>query len=540
MKSADIGAGATQAGASFYTRKATGLVRDVGISSTLFLNLAFMSVPYALLTATAGPSSFPNSSLVGIVVLAAVLCLPLVLLWGMLSQAMPRSGGDYVFNSRIINPVIGFAANFSVTTWYVLSAVSLAASIPSFGISAALSTIGALTGNQGLLNAATTVTGKAWQFGVGGLCIILVALLLSLDLRRAMRIYAVVFLASILGVVIALIATLVSSQQDFVAALASQGGNYAKMIADARAAGFSGGSGSIDWGATLGATPLAFFALGFGYATIYAGGEVRNARSIMTKSLLLAFGIGAVVILILLGLAARTFGETWLGAATYLGTSAPKQYPLASSPFYFYFVAILVRNTPLIVIMGASFALSFVVALVPTFLIASRSLFAWSFDRIIPERASYVNDRTHSPVVAMGVIGTASLIILAVVVFGPGQLYQLLFTAGLGEIPTFMIVAIAAAILPFRRPDLWQSSPITQRVAGIPVITLVGLVSLAVFALFFYSLLTNSALGANSTPGLVGMAIFAVLPFLIYGISYAVRRSRGVDLGLAFQTLPPE
>ena len=46
--------------ASYYTRQATGLVRDISLSDTLWLNLSFMSVPYALLVATAGPSSFPG------------------------------------------------------------------------------------------------------------------------------------------------------------------------------------------------------------------------------------------------------------------------------------------------------------------------------------------------------------------------------------------------------------------------------------------------------------------------------------------------
>ena len=102
--------------------------------------------------------------------------------------------------------------------------------------------------------------------------------------------------------------------------------------------------------------------------------------------------------LVLLALASRTFGEEWLGAATFLANEAPDQYPLPAFPFYFFFAAMLTDSAILIAIMSISFVLAFFAALPPTFLIATRSLFAWSFDRILPDKVSEVNDRTHSPV----------------------------------------------------------------------------------------------------------------------------------------------
>ena len=60
-------------GVSLYTRQATGLVREIGMSSNLALNISFISLPLAVLVATQAPYAFPGSNLIGIVIITAVL-----------------------------------------------------------------------------------------------------------------------------------------------------------------------------------------------------------------------------------------------------------------------------------------------------------------------------------------------------------------------------------------------------------------------------------------------------------------------------------
>ena len=321
--------------------------------------------------------------------------------------------------------------------------------------------------------------------------------------------------------------------------MSNLGGNYDKIIADAKTAGFTG-SGGFDLGQTIAATPLAFASFGYAIVTTYAGGEVRQAKSVMTKSLLLALAISAVIVLVVLALAANTFGEQFLGAATFLSSNAATQYTLPSSPFYFFFVSMLTNSAPLITVMAASFVLAFFVALPPTFLIATRNLFAWSFDRILPERISEVSDRTHSPVIANVIVLILGLVFLAFIVYGPAAFLTLLFTAGIAEILTFIVVAVAAAVFPYRRRDLWEASPVNGRFMGVPVISLIGLASIVVYLIFLVPLLTNPTLGANAPVGLAATGLIFVIPIVVYAVSYMWNRSRGVDLGLAFQTLPPE
>lgn len=527
-------------GPTLYTRQATGLVREIGLGSNVALNISFISLPLAGFVATQAPFAFPGSNLVGIVIITAIMCIAPTMLYGLLAQAMPRSGGDYVFVSRIIHPFVGFVANFNITMWFQLVIALFASYLATLGLSPALASIGQATGNKALTDAATTVAGKEWQFALGAIALVLVAILMSIRLGTAMRIFQVLFYVSLISIGIAIILTAINDRNAFTAAVTAYGGNYNQMIADAKTAGWAGYGSGIDWGATLGATPLLFASFGYAIVSTYAAGEIRQAKTMILKGLLLSLGISVVVVLVMLGLAARTFGEEWMGAANYLALNAPTKYTLPAFPGYLFFSTMLTNNSLVIATMSLTYALAFVVALPPTFLIATRSLFAWSFDRIVPEWVSSVNDRTHSPVIANVIVLVLCLIFLAVTVYGPADFLTLLYTAGAAEILTFIIVAVAGTIFPYRRADLWRASPIASRVAGVATISVVGVISAIVYIVFLVPLLTNPLLGANATPGIVGMIVIIVVPIVLYPISYLLHKRNGVDLSLAFQSLPPE
>jgi amino acid transporter len=197
-------------------------------------------------------------------------------------------------------------------------------------------------------------------------------------------------------------------------------------------------------------------------------------------------------------------------------------------------------STILIALISFSFIVAFIVALPATFLIATRNMFAWSFDRILPDKVSEVNERTHSPVVANVITLAATLIYLALIVYGSSKFLEIFFTAGMAELLTFFVVAIAATVFPFRRKAMYDSSPIKRAIIGIPALTLVGVAAFLVYALFFYPLATNDTLGANTTTGWVATGIIAGLGIVIYPISYLINKARDVDLSLAFKQLPPE
>src|SRR5260370_24685942 len=97
-----------------FVRDATGLVRS--LSPFDLFNLSFGQIMPAVgivFIVSLSPFAFPQSNMF----LAFLIAIPLVglgpaLLYSMLGAAMPRTGGDYVYVSRVIHPALGF-----MTTW---------------------------------------------------------------------------------------------------------------------------------------------------------------------------------------------------------------------------------------------------------------------------------------------------------------------------------------------------------------------------------------------------------------------------------------
>jgi amino acid transporter len=516
------------------------LVRDISPLANAILNISFVSIPLAVFVATQAPYAFPGASPFWVTVICVGVCVLPVMLYSLFMAVMPRSGGDYVFISRTIHPWVGFAANFNIIAWYVLVIAYFAYLLAPSALATAFVSIGVAAHSNTFTEwGGTLAESKGWQFGIGAGALILCAGMMTTSLRRMLSIQQVLFWLSLVCVGISLILLLFNGRGSFESAVAHFGGNYHGMINTAKAEGFAGSS-HFDLGNTLLALPLAFASFGYAIVSSYAGSEVRSPKSGGSRSMIWALlASGIVTALLMLG-AAHTFGNNFLGSATFLNYSESKQYVFGAPSGFFFYVSMLTSSTPVIIALNLSVVIAYFVALPVTFLITTRSLFAWSFDRILPEKVSEVSPKTRSPLVATVIVLIVALIYLALIVWGSSNFLSLLYTAGLAELLTFMVVAIAGIIFPFRRKALYEGSTINKKIAGIPMLTLVGIGSLALYIFFFISLATQDALGANESTGIRAVIIIAAVAILIYPVSYLINRRRGVDLGLAFRQLPPE
>lgn len=526
-------------GKGFYAREATGFVREIGVRGNVVLAMSTMSLGLAALIATQAPFAFAGSNILLVCVLAATLGLIPTLLYAMLGSAMPRSGGDFVFVSRILSPLWGFVTNFNMVIWWGLTIAAFTALLAPYGLSATLATIGVATHNTGLIHDSVAVTSHNWSFVVGIIALVVVAAVMSLAIKVWMRVVFIVFGLTILGIIISIFVTGFTSRASFAAALPHYGASYGGIIKTAEKAGYH--PHGFSFLTSLLATPIAYSAFGYAYVATYWAGEVRSPRKLLLRGMIYALGIFSVLTFLMMIVAQHTFGQNFLGAAQFLSTDAPGKYPLPAPSFYFLFSAMTTTNSFLIILMGISFSLTLLAFLPVMFLMGARCMFAWSFDRIIPDKVSEVNSRTHSPLVANGVVLVMMIVFLSLVVYGSSGFVQLAYTGQAGITLFFIVVALAGTLFPWRRPQMFEESPLGRlKIGKVPTITIVGILAMAVYLFFLLPLLLNGKLGANSHFGLWCILVIAVIPFPIYWISRMFNARRGVDLKLAFLELPPE
>src|SRR5947209_4438891 len=128
---AETGAPRSAAAASttpkLFVRQSSGLVRNVSVTNALFFNVAaFVGVGltlypifYSLADANAWKAG-PFSAYGWAAIIAGLFCVLLALIFASLTSVMPRSGGDYVFTSRILHPFLGWMESWTLVIASVL------------------------------------------------------------------------------------------------------------------------------------------------------------------------------------------------------------------------------------------------------------------------------------------------------------------------------------------------------------------------------------------------------------------------------------
>lgn len=512
-----------------FVRNATGLVRELSPFDAFNLVFSAVLIPVGITQVFSfAPSFWPGAN----VLVSFLLSIPLVLCFGLVylyfTVAMPRSGGDYVWVSRVLGPGVGFLTNLSLTfvftTWISFNFTTMMTLLlPSLGY----------------------VAGFSWspdqltQFLIATVLTIAFAGLMVLGMRRVARYMAITFGIVWVGMAVWIVGLALTGHDAFVANFNAQSGTTVAQVTGAAAkAGYSPGTG-IDWAGTIFAMIYAFQVFtGFQW-TGYFAGEIKNVRRTATTSIIGALAVSAVLYVLASLLVYNTYGLSTFGSIAYLGFNTTPS-PLSFAPFLPSLVKFLVLPGFLQIFVVACFVLS-VLWWTPTgFLIATRNLFAWSFDRLAPAGVAEVNDRLHTPVIATVVVA------LWVELLNYLNIYQGLSALLINVIAVmavaFIAVALAAVVMPFIRPNLFDSAPamVRARVAGIPALSIVGAVMLLSWGFVLYVTFATTAFGKVAPQSMIEAFAVPIVGVVYYLIVRLVRARQGIQLKAAFQEIPPE
>jgi amino acid transporter len=518
-----------------FVRNATGLVRDLSPFDSLNLVLAAVLLPVGIIEVMGfAPIFWPHANLFASFLIATplVMCFALVCLY--FTVLMPRAGGDYIWTSRVLNPGLGFVVNFSVTfvylTWVAFN-FTFMLSIAGPGAAYVL----------GITNSAFTSPSNGEMMLIATILTALFAGLMVLGVKAVARFMLVTFSVVWIGMIAWMLAMLFGSSSDFASAWTSgTGSSPDSIIAQANKLGFSA-AGPIDLGATLFGMVYCFQVLtGFQW-TGYVAGEVRDIKRAANISVFWGAIAAIASFTLAVALIYKYYGFQFFGAVVYLGLGGgTSQWHQSFSPY----LPSLAQFLPGPHIMAVFIALCFVLAILwwtpAGFMAGTRNLFAWSFDRLAPEKLTEVSDRFHTPVIATLFIAVIIEILNYLNIYGGLGAYLLNILVVLGG--AFAIVAVAAMLAPYRKPELHAQAPgwARTKVGSVPLISIVGFVAAASWVFVIYAALST---GFSGTLGLKPMleALTAPAVAIVWYIGARLyRRNQGIQMDRLFQEIPPE
>jgi amino acid transporter len=541
-------ASSTSSGESrLFVRQSTGLVREASAVDATIFNAVF-SAPVGATLAFGlfwALSSFPRADFVSVTLITFVINAPVLIMMALLASSMPRTGGDYVWVSRILAPPLALISNFGAALSAMIGATFWARYFAVLALGPVLTSLGALLGIPTLTEWGTRFqTDKVWTF-IGGLSmIVLLTAVLIAGTRTTFRWQNVFWIIASAGTFLAFVVLALGTTSDFqtnfdAVNTANGGGTMSSVISTAGVQGITPDLG--DPSMTLPAIFVVMTFMMWNWWSVYLSGELKSAMNRRRQMTIMFGALAWDVIFIALG-AALLFKVT--GFDFVVAANTPDSgYAIPGGAFY-QSLAALVYNIPILtVLIVGSFLFWSLPAMVGNTFMPIRTVFAWAFDRVLPEKLAEVNERTHSPVPAILLVMGIVTAMLAWSVWST-DFNTWLALGVLAGVVCVVIVAVAAFTFPERRPDLYQASPANLKVGGIPVLKIVAPLSILVMAFLVYCVLAYPPLALGSSdntwwvPAFLGMII--VVGLVVYYGARVIRRGQGIDIGLVYRELPPE
>ncbi len=526
-----------------FSRQASGLIR-VGSSIDVFIyNVGLVSVGIAIaFNQFYGPSLYPGAQPWVSTILAAVGMFAVAATFYFWSVVFPRSGGVYVFLSRTISPGLAFVMSLIETVILLYYAALAASLIVQTGLSSFFSTIGLVSGGNTWDRWATDVAQPRGVFWIGTLILVLAGVLLASGTRRYFSFQRVLFVVAVVGTVVLLVAMLVGSRQTFRQHLTSLTGlNYDQVISTAKSNGYAAHGFSFSESFKFIVWPL--LPLLGAVQSVGIGGEVKKVRRSQLVGMLGAVAATGILIALFALLSNKAFGYDFQGAIAYNSLTGVTDGSTATAPYFTVLAGILTSNVFVAVIIMAVFVAWIWFWIPAEIAYTTRSMIAWSFDRVAPNRLGWVSERFHTPVIAIGLSTAGSIVFMWLIAFKAIAFLTLIEVL----LVVWGAVMVSAILFPRTRRQFFDSSPVKNaRVLGIPIMSVTGALSVVFFGAMIY-LLWNDPIAAGPLFTLhhLSREFWIVLGIVVAGaLWYAgskVYRSRqGIDLNLAFAQIPIE
>lgn len=523
-------------GEQVFVRRASGLIRTAGTWDVFIYNIGLISIGIAvILNQFFGPAFYPGANMAMSTLIGTLGMLVVGFAYYMWALTFPRSGGNYVYQSRALGPGVAFTMSFMETFVLIFYSALAASLMISVGLSASFGVIGFIADSEAFADAAVWLGRPFGLMLTGSLVLLFAGLLPLFGMRRFFAFQKGAFTVAVVGTIVALVALIFGTRENFVTNFENLTGlEYATVISTAIENGWADVGSSVGTSINFMVWPL--LALFGGILSVGIGGEIKKVERAQSVGILGSLATAGVIIIAFAVLSNKVFGYDFQGAIAYNTEVAPEQ-TTAIAPYFTLLAGILTDNVVWTVLIAAAFAAWSYFWIPAELIYTQRTMVAWSFDRLAPEKLGYVSERFHTPIVAILLSIAVAIFFMWVIAYtsyGTLVLIQ-------GIVLAWGVTMAGGVVFPWRRKELFERSPVASwKIAGIPVFSIVSLLALAFFSWVFYLLWNDELAAGHSTRSVVSLAGMIGGGIVIYALTRWYRRRQGLRVELAFREIPIE
>jgi len=470
------------------------------------------------------------------------------IVWGVLGGSMPRSGGEYIYNSRIVHPIFGIAQSFGDAMIWLMWIYVLTPLAVDPGLTITFNYLGWTGAAEWVVSSAWITFALATLFNVIGFMFVVFGIKIFALTQK------IVMFFGIGGCVVIGLALTFSSRANFVAkwdaaATVSGSPTYQGFITKVGEAAGQAMPITWNWTATLGCMVAMSWLFAYAYSISFIGGEVKRPDKTIIWSNFFAIAVPFVFMIWIAIVLNKTVGFQFLNASAWNDQNGPIDG--FNMPFGSNFIDLAVYTigtkswlTKLAAgYMGFSYVAFTVWWVALSYLAFPRILFAWGMDRMGPKWFTDINPRWASPVknyIVCFVLGEALLILYYTLL---SNAMQNVIVTGLQVTSVFIPTTIAALLFPYvkRAKGVWESSPYkTWKILGLPVVVWGAIFSFIYLGILLYYFVFNAAAKQFTFSGNVILVTAWVLGIAWYFFWKQRSKRVGVDLSMTYGELPPE
>lgn len=527
-----------------YARKSSGLVRTIGVFGAMVFGVHCISLSSSgLIPFSWVAGVWPGSSIIGVLTVAMFFCLFHAYTYSVIGATMPRSAADYTLASRTLSAPLAFAASWTLVIFSAMVAGSLIAWIPKTAFPVLFRTMGIVLANQGFLDFAAWSATPVGIALIGTICAIITFVLMIMPTRFILRTLEIGFFLGLLAWVVLYFQLGTAAKGAFPAAWDQfmGAGSYAARIQLAKDNGMVTNPNVAMM--TLAGLIMGFWIFYGYYIPTFFAGEVKQAENTLIAgswaSLLVTWAIFVVAALLL----QRLVPLEWIAAESYLSNAGVSS--ANPMPWITFYAAILKPNIFLLWIVAIAWFYTLINLAQTYFFYCSRIIFAWSFDRLIPEKVCYIHPTLRSPIIAILIITLIAEVgvLDASGLFWPGSVMGAQLNFVFFAVCTQLIPVLAMTLFPFTKPELFENASafVKRKFGKVPVITIVGAITMTYLLWMLIASFLYPAVGGRISSGTLGtLAGFILSGIIVFYVARAIRlKQEGIDINWTFQSIPP-